>query len=208
MGEINWDEMLRDLEQREAELDEFCSGMGFDLSDETDAGSSVSGAFVSNAVVSNAVVSDAFPNMDSHLKAPAPMASNKLSDPKPAAGEGDGSLILKEAEETLSATDLQVYQIRRQFTDILPDDTLTRMEREAAPVTSQWEDKPAEGASSERMYLEALRLLAGGKLSEEAQEELILLSGSGDEADSGMKQFLLTNISTFSELGSFPLKLA
>ena len=35
MGEINWDEMLRDLEQREAELDEFCSGMGFDLSDET-----------------------------------------------------------------------------------------------------------------------------------------------------------------------------
>ena len=113
MGEINWDEMLRDLEQREAELDEFCSGMGFDLSDETDAGSSVSGAFVSNAVVSNAVVSDAFPNMDSHLKAPAPMASNKLSDPKPAAGEGDGSLILKEAEETLSATDLQVYQIRR-----------------------------------------------------------------------------------------------
>lgn len=190
MGEINWDEMLRDLEQREAELDEFCSGMGFDLSDETDAGSSVSGAFVSNAVVSNAVVSDAFPNADSHLKAPTPMASNKLSDPKPAAGEGDGSLILKEAEETLSATDLQVYQIRRQFTDILPDDTLTRMEREAAPVTSQWEDKPAEGASSERMYLEALRLLAGGKLSEEAQEELILLSGSGDEADSGMKQFL------------------
>ncbi len=177
MGDMNWDEMLRDLEQREAELDEFCAGMGFDIDDEADKASSVSAAL---------------PNADSHLKTPAPMASNKLSDPKPkpAEGEGDGSLILKETEETFDATDLQVYQIRRQFTDILPDDTLTRMEREAAPAASQWEDKPSEEMSSERMYLEALKLLAGGKLSEEAQEELILLSGSGDEADPGMKQFL------------------
>lgn len=100
------------------------------------------------------------------------------------------SLLINEREEPLTEEDLLLYQLRKAWTGLPQNDALEMMESRQAPLLSAWNEGDAAGLSTDRLYLQLSKHLQGGKVTEEALEEMAMLSGKEKAGNSGMKLFL------------------
>lgn len=100
---------------------------------------------------------------------------------------GAASLIIEEPEEALTEEDVQLYQIRRGFSDVAEERALDQMERQVPLPASSWEEGDAAALSTDRLFLQLGNHLEKGQVSDTARKEMIILSGTDRKADSGMK---------------------
>lgn len=113
-------------------------------------------------------------------------ASSRI--PSKGADSVDASrLIIKEEEEPLTEEDVQLYQIRRGFSDVAEERALDQMERQVPLPASSWEEGDAAALSTDRLFLQLGNHLEKGQVSDTARKEMIILSGTDRKADSGMK---------------------
>ncbi len=103
-------------------------------------------------------------------------------------GAWDASkLILEEKADALDEEDVQCYLIRRRFSRLEADDALERMEQAKTPPVPAWDEK-AEG-SQELLYLQLEKRLADGRITEQAQTDMLRLMESGNQREPEMNAF-------------------
>ncbi len=100
-------------------------------------------------------------------------------------------LIIKEEEEPLTEEDVQLYQIRRRFSDITEDRALHQMECQIPLPVSLWEEADVHVLSIDRLFLQLGNHLGKGQISDTVRKEMIILSGTDRKTDSGMKLLYL-----------------
>lgn len=121
--------------------------------------------------------------------------------PSPAEDRREASsLIIEETDEPFTEEDLHYYRLRKKYFDIPGDNELELKERQLPGQISAWKDENPAGLPLNRLYMQIGAHLQNGQVSDSAQQEMIMLSGTQADFDPGMKQFY----SAFTLLQSNP----
>ena len=185
MSGLDWDTLLAIDGQQEEELKQFRAQQGLDPVIEGPAGGRSAGSRDEQpgAGPVSGIGAGRKTGRDEKRAPSARMAA------KP--GKWDaGTLILDEEEETTDDTDLLFYQLRKKYSGVSHDDMFEQMLRAVPDPVPEWssESKPA-ASSPYQKYLSIAQQLSRGQITDSAQKDMILLSGTGEDMDPGMKQF-------------------
>ena len=115
----------------------------------------------------------------------------RLSADKEADGKWDASsMLIEEIVDSVTDEDLQLYQIRKRYLGMPPDEKMEQMEHQVPTLVSEWDDPDmATDLHPEGMFLKIGTYLSKGQITDMAQQEMLLLSGTEKAGDPGMKQF-------------------
>lgn len=115
----------------------------------------------------------------------------RLSADKDADGKWNASsMLIEETKDPVTDEDLQLYQIRKRYLGMSQDEELEQMEHQVPTPVSEWDGPDtAAGLHPECLFLKIGTYLSKGQITDMAQQEMLLLSGTEKAADPGMKQF-------------------